>query len=62
MNISFDLDNTLIPYSNDFETEKRSFIAKLLGVEKIRKGTQKLIFDLKKEGHQIHIFTTSYRS
>ena len=61
MNISFDLDSTLIPSGKEFETEKRSGIAKLLGVEEIRKGTRKLISDLQKEGNKIHIYTTSYR-
>ena len=51
MNISFDLDNTLIPYSDEFETEKRNLFAKLIGIEKIRKGTPKLFKELQKEGH-----------
>jgi len=62
MNISFDLDSTLIPNGEEFETEKINGIAKLLGVEKIRKGTRELISDLQKEGHIIHIYTTSFRS
>ena len=62
MNISFDLDSTLIPNGNEFETETRSKIAELIGVEKIRRGTEKLISELQKEGHQIHIYTTSFRS
>ena len=61
MNISFDLDNTLIPYGNEFDTEKRSKLAKLLGVEKIRKGTANLISYLQAEGHIIHVYTTSFR-
>lgn len=62
MNISFDLDSTLIPNGKEFETEKRSGIAKFFGIEKIRKGTRELMFDLKKDGHKIHIYTTSFRS
>jgi hypothetical protein len=50
MNISFDLDSTLIPNGKEFETEKISVIAKLLGIEEIRKGTHELISDLQKEG------------
>ena len=61
MNISFDLDSTLIPNGNEFETEKRNRIAKFIGIEKIRKGTPKLISELQKKGHNIHIYTTSYR-
>ncbi|WP_298901444.1 HAD family hydrolase [uncultured Psychroserpens sp.] len=62
MNISFDLDSTLIPCGNEFETEYRSVIAKLLGVEELRKGTKELIFQLQKRGHTIHIYTTSFRT
>ena len=61
MNISFDLDSTLIPGGNEFETEKRSGIAKLFGIERVRRNTNKLISDLQKQGHKIHIYTTSYR-
>ena len=61
MNISFDLDSTLIPSGNEFKTENRSGIAKLFGIEEIRKGTVKLISDLQNHGHIIHIYTTSFR-
>ena len=62
MNISFDLDSTLIPNGKEFEVEKRSLIAKLMGIEEIRKGTPNLIYDLQSQGHKIHIYTTSFRS
>lgn len=62
MNISFDLDSTLIPNGIEFETEKRSRLAKLLGIEEIRKGTPELLNELKNEGHNIHIYTTSFRT
>jgi hypothetical protein len=61
MNISFDLDSTLIPNGKEFETEKRNIIAKLLGIEEIRKGTPELISELQKQGYKIHIYTTSFR-
>ena len=61
MNISFDLDLTLIPSGNEFETENRSRIAAFFGVEKIRKDAGMLISELQKEGHIIHIYTTSFR-
>jgi len=61
MNISFDLDGTLIPNGNEFKTEKRSRIAKLIGIEKIREGAPELISELQKKGHRIHIYTTSFR-
>ncbi|GAA3642287.1 HAD family hydrolase [Flavivirga jejuensis] len=62
MNISFDLDSTLIPNGKEFETENRSGIAKLFGIEEIRKGTSELILDLQNQGHKIHIYTTSFRT
>ena len=62
MNISFDLDSTLIPNGKEFETENRSGIAKLLGIEEMRIGTRKLISDLQNQGHTIHIYTTSFRT
>lgn len=62
MNISFDLDSTLIPHGDEFETEKRNWLAKVLGIEPIRLGTVQLISDLQKQGHNIHIYTTSFRS
>lgn len=62
MNISFDLDSTLISNGDKFETEKVWTIAKLFGVEKIRKGSSKLIKDLSDKGYKINIYTTSFRS
>ncbi len=62
MNISFDLDSTLIPNGKEFETEKRNGIAKLFGIEEIRKGTNELISNLQNQGHKIHIYTTSFRT
>jgi hypothetical protein len=62
MNISFDLDSTLIPNGKEFETENRSKIAEFFGIEEIRKGTSELISDLQNEGHKINIYTTSFRS
>jgi len=62
MNISFDLDRTLIPSGENFETERRNRIAALFGIEELRKGTRDLIFDLQNQGHQINIYTTSFRS
>jgi len=61
MNISFDLDQTLIPGNNEFETEKRNFFQIIFNVEKIRVGTIELFKYLQLEGHEISIYTTSYR-
>lgn len=62
MNISIDLDSTLIPNRKEFETENRSGIAKLFGIEEIRKGTRELFYELQNQGHKIHIYTTSFRT
>lgn len=62
MIISFDIDNTLIPYSNEFEVERRNFFSKLIGAETIRKDTIRLFKELENRGHRIWIYTTSYRS
>ncbi|SNZ00361.1 hypothetical protein [Flagellimonas pacifica] len=62
MNISFDLDSTLIPNGKEFETEKRHGVAKLLGIEEMRKGTCELISELQNQGNRIHIYTTSFRT
>ncbi|MEL6560388.1 MAG: HAD family hydrolase [Bacteroidota bacterium] len=61
MNISFDLDSTLIPNGEEFETEKTSKISQILGIERIRKGSVQLITDLQNDGHNVHIYTTSFR-
>lgn len=62
MDISFDLDSTLIPNGKEFETENRNIIAKIFGIKEIRKGTPQLILELQNQDHRIHIYTTSYRT
>ena len=62
MIISFDLDDTLIPSTKRFLTEKQNIFHKILGIEKIRLGTIKLFQELRKNGHQIYVYTTSMRS
>ncbi|MBG8552011.1 HAD family hydrolase [Hymenobacter guriensis] len=62
MTISFDLDDTLIPASKIFPTEEQNWLLRLLGIEKVRKGTVGLLKELKSRGHTIYIYTTSYRS
>ena len=62
MTISFDLDDTLIPSTKLFDTERQNFLQKLFRTEKIRSGTIELIKELQQQGHNIYIYTTSYRS
>jgi hypothetical protein len=59
--ISFDLDDTLIPGTMTFETEKQNLIQKLTGIERIRRGTIALFKELRSRGHRISIYTTSFR-
>ena len=58
MNISFDLDSTLIPNGDEFKTEHLGRLGKFFKVEKIRKGAKDLIVELQNEGHTIN--TVSY--
>jgi uncharacterized HAD superfamily protein len=55
MRISFDLDDTLILYSDPLSNER------LLNGEILRKGTISLLQELAKE-HELWIYTTSFRS
>jgi hypothetical protein len=62
MIISFDLDDTLIPGTKRFATEKRSIFQRLLGIEEIRVGTIELIKACQRKGHKVYVYTTSLRS
>lgn len=62
MIISFDLDDTLIPGTKTFETEKRSLFQKFCGIERIRVGTIQLMKTCKGKGHKVYIYTTSLRT
>jgi hypothetical protein len=61
MIISFDLDDTIIPGTKTFATEEQNLIQKLTGIEQIRKGTIELFKELRSRGHNIFIYTTSFR-
>lgn len=62
MIISFDIDNTLISYIDEFPLKERSLKAKIFGAESIRKGTIRLFMELDRRGHTIWIYTTSFRT
>lgn len=63
MKISFDLDDTLIPSRlGDFSTERRASFQRWMGVEPIRQGAPALFASLKKAGHTVGIYTTSFRT
>jgi len=60
--ISFDLDDTLIPGTKRFDTERQSLLHKIFGLETLRIGTVELIKELQSKEHKIYIYTTSFRS
>lgn len=63
MKISFDLDNTLIPFrKEDFDTEVRQPWQRLFNVSLMRSGTAGLFQALENRGHRVGVYTTSFRS
>ncbi len=62
MKISFDLDDTIIPGTKTFETERQTLVHRIFGLEKIRKGTIELFNELRSNNHKVGIYTTSYRT
>jgi hypothetical protein len=64
MRIAFDLDNTLIrgAYPFALETPKRRFLARLLGKEALRAGIVELAAHCQRQGWEVWVYTTSYRS
>jgi|GEM_PF-187518 len=61
MKISFDIDNTLVPYSDEFAVEQNRSILSLISKEKLRVGTKRLFNKLEEDKHEIWIYTTSFR-
>ncbi|GAB5524919.1 MAG: hypothetical protein Roseis2KO_27910 [Roseivirga sp.] len=63
MKISFDLDGTLIPLGEGtFATEGQTALQKSLKVEPLRLGTKSVFKALRMAGHEVGIYTTSFRS
>ncbi|MBP0009552.1 MULTISPECIES: hypothetical protein [unclassified Roseofilum] len=64
MKISFDLDDTLICWQlhSRYEPNAVPLLLRLWFNEPLRFGTCNLIRQLKKERHEICVYTTSYRS
>ena len=63
MRIAFDLDDTLIPGRIPFDVEPlpRSWIRRRFCTEPLRLGTVELFNDLWRLGHEVWIYTTSFR-
>lgn len=64
MRIAFDLDNTLIRGAHPFalETPKHRLWARLLGREALRAGIGELAAHCRRQGWEVWVYTTSYRS
>lgn len=62
MIVSFDIDDTLVSSSPQFKVEPTTLLSRIIGGEKIRKGTIQLFRDLESNNHKIWIYTTSFRS
>ena len=62
MRISFDLDDVLFVSPIRYDTEPAPrFPYNRLYVERLRKGTPELIHTLQDMGHEVWIYTSSYR-
>ncbi|RTQ50144.1 hypothetical protein EJV47_10945 [Hymenobacter gummosus] len=64
MRLAFDLDNTLIRAGHPFalDAPRLGWLARLLGPEPLRQGTAELLRHCQRQGWQVWIYTTSYRS
>ncbi|RZK12972.1 MAG: hypothetical protein EOO56_27760 [Hymenobacter sp.] len=64
MRVAFDLDNTLIRNDFDFPlaAAKKPFLQKLFQTESLRLGIQELFAFCQRQGWEVWIYTTSYRS
>jgi hypothetical protein len=63
MRIAFDLDDTLIPSEHQFATEPppTGLLARWFALEPLRLGTVQLLTELRRQGHEVCIYTTSLR-
>ena len=63
MRVAFDLDGMLIPApGSPMAVEPLGLLARLISREQIRAGTPGLLAALRRRGHEIWLYTTSYRS
>jgi hypothetical protein len=61
--IAFDLDGTLIPApGSPMAVERIGLFARAVSRERIRAGTPELLRGLRRRGHAVWLYTTSYRS
>lgn len=63
MRISFDLDEVLFVSPDDHKTEPElRFPFNRIYTEKVRLGTPRLIDELQKQGYEVWVYTSSFRS
>ncbi|MCR5161077.1 MAG: HAD family hydrolase [Lachnospiraceae bacterium] len=63
MRISFDLDEVLFVSPDDHKTEPElRFPFNRIYTEKVRLGTPRLIGELQKQGYEVWVYTSSFRS
>jgi hypothetical protein len=63
MRIAFDLDGTLIPGpGSPMRIERLGWLARLISREQIREGAPGLLRALRRQGHEVWIYTASLRS
>jgi len=62
MRIAFDIDDTLIPRPGSImRTETLHRLPRLISREPLREGAPELLKSLRREGHHVWLYTTSYR-
>lgn len=64
LRIAFDLDDTIITPNNEFASEKfpPSALIQILGFEPLRLHTRWLLQQLKKQGFETWVYTSSFRN
>ena len=63
MRVSFDLDEVLFVSPKEFETEPPlRFPYSMLFTERLRKGTPELIHELQRQGFEVWVYTSSFRT
>lgn len=62
MKIAFDLDGTLVPQPGSvMKVERLGLVSQTISREQIRAGTPTLLNELRKRGHDVWLYTTSFR-
>ena len=61
--VAFDLDGTLIPAPGEaMPIEALGLLARLVSSEPLRAGTTQLFRELQRQGHELWLYTTSFRN